>query len=115
MLARIVCTGSGVAVRPVPCRRASAAESGGHVWLLVFLPEQRRKHRAPLLGQGEFARGVALDQALTTMVVTAAPVMPARSHSVLLATQNSSRRSAMLSTRACAAGLSGFGLAMRQE
>jgi hypothetical protein len=34
--------------------------------------------------------------------------MPACSHSVLLATQNSSRRSGMLSARACAVGLSGF-------
>jgi hypothetical protein len=79
-----------------------------HGWLLVFLPGQRRKHRAPVLGQGEFARGVALDH-----VVTAAPAMPARYHSVLLAMQNSSRPSGMLSARARAVGRSGFGFAMR--
>jgi hypothetical protein len=40
---------------------------------------------------------------LTTVVVTVARVMPARSHSVRLATQNSRRRAGMLSAWACAA------------
>ena len=46
---------------------------------------------------------------LITVVVTVARVMPARSQPVRLPTQNSRRRAGMLSTWACAAGLSGFG------
>jgi hypothetical protein len=49
---------------------------------------------------------------LTTVVVTVARVMPARSHPVRLATQNSRRRAGMLSAWACAAGLLSFDFVM---
>jgi hypothetical protein len=56
--------------------------------LLVFLHQQRREHRAPLFDDSEPAGNV---------------------------TWNSRRRAGMLSSWACAAGLSGFGFAMWRQ
>jgi hypothetical protein len=67
----------------------------GSASLFDFLHQQRGEHRAPLLGSSRPATSRSISP-LTTVVVTVARVMPAGSHSVRPATQNSRRRAGML-------------------
>jgi hypothetical protein len=65
---------------------------------------------APAIGEGQRCGGVAIDQALTTIVVTISPGIAGCFQSVLLATQNNSKHSLTLSA-AASAGMLSFAIA----